>query len=128
MSHVADNQAEQLFTIGQVTALTGVGRSTLRHWEREFHEFLESARTSGNQRRFSPDAVGRIERIRELVEDHGLTLRGVRKRLDTLQQSDKKNPLPQEVKTGETSEQFKVLADLMSDHIMKRLFGTNRNN
>jgi DNA-binding transcriptional MerR regulator len=128
MSHVADNQAERLFTIGQVTALTGVGRSTLRHWEREFHEFLDSVRTDGNQRRFTPDAVDRIEKIRELVEDHGLTLRGVKKRLDTLQESDLENPLPQEVETGETSEQFKMLADLMSDHIMKRLFGHNRNN
>ena len=120
MDQVLDNRSGQLLSIGQVTALTGVGKSTLRHWEREFRDFLSSVRTKGNQRRFTHDAIQKIEKIKELVEDQGLTLRGVRKRLEKLDQEEELVEIPKAEPL--VDENVQRLADLMSDHIMKRLF------
>lgn len=121
MNRVVANQSEQLLSIGQVTALTGVGKSTLRHWEREFHDILDSVRTEGNQRRFKPDAVKKIEEIRVMVEEHGLTLRGVRMKLEEERQSNSKSS--EETTSGEIpSESLRQLAELMTEHIVKRLF------
>ncbi len=119
MDRVIEDQSGRLFSIGQVTALTGVGKSTLRHWEREFRDFLNSARTRGNQRRFTPDAIEKIEKIKELVEEQGLTLRGVRMRLEKLHVNEK--PIEKEQKPEE-NDRLQHLADLMSEHIIRRLF------
>ena len=121
MNRVVANQSEQLLSIGQVTALTGVGKSTLRHWEREFHDILDSVRTEGNQRRFTPDAVKKIEKIKDMVEEHGLTLRGVRMKLE--EEHSTKSESSDETTSGETpNESLKRLAELMTEHIVKRLF------
>jgi len=119
MDRVIEDQSGRLYSIGQVTALTGVGKSTLRHWEREFRDFLNSVRTRGNQRRFTPDAIEKIEKIKELVEEQGLTLRGVRMRLEKLHVNEK--PIEKEQKPEE-NDRLQHLADLMSEHIIRRLF------
>lgn len=119
-----DNDHQGGLTIGQVAAATGVGRSTLRHWETEFRDFLTAARTDGNQRRFAPDAAEKVERIRTLVEEQGLTLRGVRKQLEEMTRSEH-----QPTATGPPSdsnpleERARRLADLVSDRLMRRLGG-----
>ena len=120
MNQVFTKQPGQLLSIGQVTALTGVGKSTLRHWEHEFCDFLTSVRTEGNQRRFTTDSVEKIEKIRGLVEDQGLTLRGVRKRLETELRTDKEGEA-EEPKLA-PDDRLKQFADLMTDHIVRRLF------
>ncbi len=119
MNQVGNNQSGRLLSIGQVTALTGIGRSTLRHWEREFRDFLESVRTQGNQRRFTPDAVGKIEQIKTLVEEQGLTLRGVRRKLEETQLQKQQDETKSDPAPGEN---LRLLVDLMSEHLMRRLF------
>lgn len=115
----ANVESARLLTISQVNALTGVKTSTIRHWEKEFREFLDSVRTQGNQRRFSPDAIEKIETIKELVEEQGLTLRGVRRKLGNYS-----TQLEVEEKSNEPSLPSNVqkLAELVSDHVMRRLF------
>ncbi len=108
-----------LLTVSQVEALTGVGKSTIRHWEREFRDFLESERTSGNQRRFSKGAVQKIEKIKELVEDQGLTLRGVRRQLE---RTDTEVQTDQDLDPTVFGENVDELSELLSDHIMRQLF------
>jgi len=123
MDQLLENQSGRLLSIGQVTALTGVGKSTLRHWEREFRDFLSSVRTSGNQRRFTADAVQKIEKIKELVEGQGLTLRGVRRKLEQHQPVKETVEIPKP--EPKIDENLRRLADLMSDHIMKKLLEGN---
>ena len=123
-----ENDHQGQISIGQVAAATGVGKSTLRHWEREFKDFLDTARTTGNQRRFAPDATEKIERIRTLVEEQGMTLRGVRRELErsTRQEHDTGPP---HGKVGPTvvgpedpiEEKARRLADLVSDRLLRRL-------
>lgn len=102
-----------------MTALTGVRKSTIRHWERQFDDFLQSVRTEGNQRRFTPDAVTKIEKIKELVQEQGLTLRGVRLKLEGSQRVAV-NVEPTHDPKSDSS--MRKLADLMSEHVIRRLF------
>ncbi len=110
------------FTIGQVTALTGVGRSTIRHWEREFFDFLSTARTKGNQRRFSPETIEKIERIKVLIREHGLTLRGVRQKLEEIERNNQKAAEEPSDSQVAPDTKIKNLAELMAEHIARQLF------
>jgi len=118
MSQV-DLSKDRLLTISQVNALTGVKKSTIRHWEQEFTDFLESVRTEGNQRRFTSDAIEKIKVIRKLVEEQGLTLKGVRRQIEGI--GSAKKPVTGEVKPKLTADVQK-LAHLVSEHMMRRIF------
>jgi DNA-binding transcriptional MerR regulator len=72
----------KLFSISQVHALTGVPKPTLRFWEKEFKEFLDPLRTSGNQRRYDEKAIENVKKINHLVKVEGYTLEGARKKLE----------------------------------------------
>ena len=117
MSQV-DLSNNRLLTISQVNALTGVKKSTIRHWEQEFTDFLASVRTEGNQRRFTSDAIEKIEVIKNLVEEQGLTLKGVRRHIEGV--TSVGNPGKETVSKLNTDVQ--KLAKLVSEHMMRRIF------
>ena len=77
---------QNLYSISQVNALTGVPKPTLRFWEKEFKEFLEPQRTQGNQRRFNVDDVEKVKQINRLVKVEGMTLEGAKRKLEALNQ------------------------------------------
>ena len=77
---------QNLYSISQVNALTGVPKPTLRFWEKEFKEFLEPQRTSGNQRRFNSDDVEKVKQLNHLVKVEGLTLEGAKRKLEATNQ------------------------------------------
>lgn len=114
-----------LYSISQVNALTGVPKSTIRFWEKEFAEFLSPLRTDGNQRRYNTDAVRTVEQINELVNLEGYTLEGARRKMrgsevqGSPESSDQENPAAQK--------QMDELAETMSDYILKRLFERVKN-
>ena len=68
-------------TIGEVSALTGVNLQTLRHWEREFSEFLQPARTRGGHRRYIADNITMVLEIRQLLRDKMYTTAGAKQAL-----------------------------------------------
>ena len=43
-------KSPRMFSIGQVNAITGIPKPTIRYWEKEFKDYLDPARTTGNQR------------------------------------------------------------------------------
>ena len=73
-----------LYSISQVNALTSVPKPTLRFWEKEFSEYLEPARTEGNQRRYDQESVESIKLINQLVKVEGMTLEGARRKLEAM--------------------------------------------
>jgi len=75
-------ESAKLYSISQVNALTGVPKSTLRFWEKEFKDFLEPERTQGNQRRYDEESVDLIRRINYLVKVEGYTIEGAKKKLE----------------------------------------------
>ena len=70
-----------LFTIEQISLLSGVRKSTLRYWEKSFHLCLNPSRTHSNRREYSLEDLERIKTIKRLLEEEHLTSHGVRLRL-----------------------------------------------
>ena len=67
--------------IGTASRLTDVEVHTLRYWEDEFGGLLDPIRTDGGQRRYRPEDIDLIERIKGLLRDEMLTIPGARRRL-----------------------------------------------
>src|SRR5947208_16575973 len=73
--------AKRYFTIGEVSELCGVKPHVLRYWEQEFTQ-LKPVKRRGNRRYYQHHEVLLISRIRELLYEEGITIRGARNRLD----------------------------------------------
>lgn len=67
--------------IGTASRLTDVEVHTLRYWEREFEGILDPVRTEGGQRRYRPEDLRMVDRIKGLLRDELLTIPGARRRL-----------------------------------------------
>ncbi|MDR1166282.1 MAG: MerR family transcriptional regulator [Deltaproteobacteria bacterium] len=65
-------------TIGEVSELTGVPIHTLRYWETEFNGYFSPLRTSGRQRRYNEEAVGRVQKIKSLLKEEKYSIAGAR--------------------------------------------------
>ena len=61
-------------TVGEVAAAAGVAASAVRFYEQ--HGVVHAERTSGDQRRFGPDAACRI-RVAKVAQRVGLTVREI---------------------------------------------------
>ena len=100
------------FSIGQVNAITGIPKPTLRYWEKEFGDYLDPRRTTGNQRRYDENSIAKIEKINYLVKVQGYTIEGAKRQLDKLEQ----------VGTTDSASQDPIaeLARAMSDYLLKK--------
>ena len=67
--------------IDQVSKLTGVKKTTLRYWEKEFNEYLQPQRTDTNRRQYSMDDVGKVEQLKHLIEEEKYKSIGVKMKL-----------------------------------------------
>ncbi len=71
-----DDPVAALYTVGQVSTMLGVPPAFLRRLDAE--QVVCPSRSSGGQRRYSRDEIGRVERVNELITE-GLTLSGIRR-------------------------------------------------
>jgi DNA-binding transcriptional MerR regulator len=110
---------QKLFSIGQVHAITGIPKPTIRFWEKEFEDHLRPMRTPGNQRRYDEESIKTIERINELVHQEGYTLEGARRKLSAeaaaKEAAEKAMPDMDE-------DRLTQLAETMSDYLLRKLF------
>jgi DNA-binding transcriptional MerR regulator len=113
MPRTRGSRGPKLFSIGQVHAITGIPKPTIRYWEREFEEYLEPLRTTGNQRRYDEKSIADLEKINYLVKVQGYTLDGARRKLDMLRKIDTTRPA--------ASDPLAELARAMSDYLLKKL-------
>lgn len=67
--------------IGVASRLTDVEVHTIRYWEEEFQGLLDPIRTEGGQRRYGPEHIEMLLRVRSLLRDEMLTIPGARRRL-----------------------------------------------
>ena len=67
--------------IGTASRLTDVEVHTLRYWEEEFAGLVDPIRTAGGQRRYRPEDLEVLGRIKALLRDDMLTIPGARRRL-----------------------------------------------
>lgn len=68
-------------SIDQVSQLTGVKKTTLRYWEKEFSDYLQPARTATKRRQYSLEEVDKVEVLRKLIEEEKYKSAGVRLKL-----------------------------------------------
>lgn len=67
--------------IDQVSQLTGVKKTTLRYWEREFSDYLKPTRTETQRRQYSMAEVDKVNTLRQLIEEEKYKSAGVRLKL-----------------------------------------------
>lgn len=67
-------------TIGEVAQTTGLAPHILRYWEARFPQLRPLTR-SGNRRYYRPDDIALIERIDQLLNRDGYTIKGVQQLL-----------------------------------------------
>ena len=77
----ARRMADELLTIGEVAARTGLSTSALRFYERE--GLLRSERTSGGQRRYPREVLRRVAFVR-VAQSIGLDLEQIAELLESL--------------------------------------------
>ena len=108
-------QPDIFYSISQVNALTGVPKSTIRFWEKEFVDFLIPLRTTGNQRRYDRETVDVIQNINRLVNQDGYTLEGARQQLANENGKKTESEIDSEMNLSE-------LAETMSDFLLQKMF------
>lgn len=64
-----------LRTIGEVSEALGIKPHVLRYWEQQF-SLLSPLKRSGGRRYYRPEDVAMVERIDQLVNAEGYTLKG----------------------------------------------------
>ena len=67
--------------IDQVSQLTGVKKTTLRYWEKEFSEYLKPERTGTQRRQYSLEEVEKVSILKQLIEEEKYKSAGVRLKL-----------------------------------------------
>ena len=74
-------EAGALRTIGEVATATGIKTHVLRYWEQQFPQ-LKPLKRSGGRRYYRPEDVALVERIDDLVNARGYTLKGAKAALN----------------------------------------------
>lgn len=74
---------EQLYyTIRQVGEAIGENPHVIRYWEKSFPA-IRPEKTKSGQRRYRTEDLALLQRIRRMLREEGLTLDGVKRRLQT---------------------------------------------
>ena len=73
-----------MLTIGQVSMLTGVNKTTLRYWERKYNKFIIPKRIKSSRRQYSMRDVEIIKTIKKLQDEKYLTVKGIYLQLNEL--------------------------------------------
>lgn len=68
-------------SIDQVSQLTGVKKTTLRYWEKEFSGYLTPERTETQRRQYSMEEVEKVGVLKQLIEEEKYKSAGVRLKL-----------------------------------------------
>jgi len=73
---------EKNLTIQQVADILQVETSTVRFWEKEFAEFLDTRARKGQHKRFTHRHLEMLAQIKELLYTEMYTIKGAKRRLE----------------------------------------------
>ena len=77
-----DDLFQKVFlNIDQVSQITGVKKTTLRYWEKEFSEYLQPKRTPTNRRQYDMDDVEKVQNLQHLIDEEKYKSIGVKMKL-----------------------------------------------
>lgn len=74
-------------TIGEVSDALGIKPHVLRYWEQQF-SLLKPLKRSGGRRHYRPSDIDLVEKINQLVNEEGYTLKGAEAVLRSSSDSD----------------------------------------
>ena len=72
-------EKEYFVPINEVAKRLGVPAHTLRYWEKQFASAIRPVTGAGNRRYYRRDTIEKIEMIKSLLYDKGMTIAGVKK-------------------------------------------------
>lgn len=94
---------EYFIPINEVAKRLGVPAHTLRYWEKQFSSAIRPTTGTGGRRYYRQDTIDKIEAIKSLLYDKGMTIAGVKKILHNgdfgAEIEDMKNDTPKISKT-----------------------------
>ena len=77
-----EKKVEKLYySIGEVASMFNVNASLIRYWEKEF-DILQPKKNKKGNRLFTSKDIDNIHIIYHLVKERGMTLKGVKKKLN----------------------------------------------
>ena len=74
-----ENKNEYFVPINEVAKRLDVPAHTLRYWEKQFAGAIRPVTGAGNRRYYRQDTIEKLEAIKSLLYDKGMTIAGVRK-------------------------------------------------
>ena len=74
-----ENQNEYFVPINEVAKRLDVPAYTLRYWEKQFAGAIRPTTGSGGRRYYRQDTIEKLETIKSLLYDKGMTITGVKK-------------------------------------------------
>ncbi len=123
MIEVTIIDGNKLFTISEVSKLTGVPAHTLRSWEKDFKEVLKPERTVGGQRRYNWQNVETVTKIKDLLTNKGLKPEAALRQL--LQKPQTEIEMAEKIinssDQSSVDEEVNALADAIAEKIASRL-------
>ena len=81
MSNINNLWDKVNLSIDQVSQITGVKKTTLRYWEKEFSDYLKPERTETQRRQYSLEEVEKVAVLKQLIEEEKYKSAGVRLKL-----------------------------------------------
>ena len=77
-----DDSDKLVYKLDEVSRITKLDTKTIESWENEFY-FIQSGLTGAGHKIFRKKDLAIIQRLKELVENEGLTLAGAKRKLET---------------------------------------------
>ena len=74
-----ENQTEYFVPINEVAKRLDIPAYTLRYWEKQFAGAIRPTTGSGGRRYYRQDTIEKLETIKSLLYDKGMTITGVKK-------------------------------------------------
>jgi len=74
-----ENNGEYFVPINEVAKRLDVPAYTLRYWEKQFAGAIRPTTGSGGRRYYRQDTIDKLETIKSLLYDKGMTISGVKK-------------------------------------------------
>ncbi|MBO4626130.1 MAG: MerR family transcriptional regulator [Alphaproteobacteria bacterium] len=82
---------EYFVSINEVAKRLDIPAHTLRYWEKQFPTAIRPTTGAGGRRYYRPETVERLETIKSLLYDRGMTIAGVKKILHNGEFNDEVN-------------------------------------
>ncbi len=110
---------EYFASINEVSKRLSIPAHTLRYWEKQFPTAIRPTTGAGGRRYYRVETVARLETIKSLLYDHGMTIAGVKKLIHDgdLPKSADEFSVPARKKSSTSVAQVAVMSDRASDDI-----------